>query len=652
MAEERLDLVVTAIDKATATLAQAKAAVQGVTDATDKAKASTSVWNQEVGKIPTWFKWASAAAVAAIGTIAKQSIDAWIEADRAQQRLAAVSEQATGASNAQILALEAQAKALQKLGVVEDDTIVYGMSQLATFGLQTSSISKLTPAMADLAVKMDGVNVTQQSIAGTATLLGRAMSGNADMLGRYGIVLTDSQKELMKTGTEAERAALLVDILGDKFGGLNEATTKTAEGGLKQAENRIGDVKEEIGRGMTPVVVAAKNAWVTFLEKLTGTEDPAHAAFEATKQVGEMTAALGNVAVTTGAALGALWTIVKNGPQEGLAKMDAYLSDERSDLWIPKVGAYIDSAAKLGAANVAWLFGKNKAEVDNANKAAAAAIDQLESDISDIDGLAAAPPSAAAAAAQERLKKAQAETNAELAKYGNAADAADAALQQMVWDDMVAGDSLDKVTKAGKGAGDGLGGGDGLAGGAAAAESALKSLLTKFDDLAKKNDDLTKQISDAETKSAMAGLSAKQQAAELFVGQERKVSELRDKVSASEGTATWAETNALRDQYNRAYADLNNARTIETADPNEVADARRRAGLSDFARSMEDLQLSETQRRIDSGGEISGLQAQLKSVKTQIFNFTFNGDVSDAATLKAEIISAVQRQSALVAAGL
>jgi hypothetical protein len=61
---------------------------------------------------------------------------AFADAEAQQQRLAKLLETTVGATYGQVAALTAEAKALEKLGVVTAGSITQVQSQLATFNLQ------------------------------------------------------------------------------------------------------------------------------------------------------------------------------------------------------------------------------------------------------------------------------------------------------------------------------------------------------------------------------------------------------------------------------------------------------------------------------------------------------------------------------------
>ena len=69
-----------------------------------------------------------------------------------------------------------------------------------------------------------------------------------ELLTRYGISLTDSQKAAFDAAEGMERVRLLSEILDSNFKGLAAATVNP----FTQAENAIGDLKEALGSELRP----------------------------------------------------------------------------------------------------------------------------------------------------------------------------------------------------------------------------------------------------------------------------------------------------------------------------------------------------------------------------------------------------------------
>lgn len=203
----------------------------------------------------------------------KDVTDAAVESERADNRLYTLMKNVKGITDNQIQSLKEYASQLQNTGVIEDDTTKAGMSQLATFNLQAESIKKLTPSFQDLAVGVYGVNVSQEQMIQLGNLVGKAAQGQVGALTRYGVTLTENQKKLIENGNEQQRVSAIAEALKANFGGLNEAAAKTTEGGIVQLKNKLGDIKEEMGGKLIPVImifVDYVNAHMPEIEKVGG----------------------------------------------------------------------------------------------------------------------------------------------------------------------------------------------------------------------------------------------------------------------------------------------------------------------------------------------------------------------------------------------
>ena len=94
---------------------------------------------------------------------------------------------------------------------------------MATFLTEKGSIDALLPAMNNLLAQQKGLSATGQDAVQIGNLMGKAMQGNVGALTRVGITFSDAQKEILKYGTEAERAAALAQVIMDNVGDMNAA---------------------------------------------------------------------------------------------------------------------------------------------------------------------------------------------------------------------------------------------------------------------------------------------------------------------------------------------------------------------------------------------------------------------------------------------
>lgn len=201
---------------------------------------------KNIGKVlSAGFAVASASVVA----FAKSSIDAFNEQEKAIAKLeqSAKNQNWYAGATKDLMAYNAE---LQKVGIIGDEVNAAGQAQLGTFALSAETVKTLTPAMDNLIAATSGYEATTDSATQMANLMGKVMTGNVGALTRYGVTLDENQKKLLETGTEAERAATLVEVLDQNFGGFNETLAQTPQGQVKQLSNNFGDLKEMFGAFM------------------------------------------------------------------------------------------------------------------------------------------------------------------------------------------------------------------------------------------------------------------------------------------------------------------------------------------------------------------------------------------------------------------
>lgn len=173
---------------------------------------------------------------------------------KAEQKLITIYKNRMGVNKAAAQSTMELASALQKQGVIGDEVTLAGAQQLATFAKYPSTINTILPAMDNWLAQEKGLSATQEDAEAKAKILGKALNGNVGALGRLGIKLTEAQQEILKTGTEEEKAAVIADALNSKFGDMNAELAKTDAGKIQQARMTLGDMGEEIGAVLLPAV--------------------------------------------------------------------------------------------------------------------------------------------------------------------------------------------------------------------------------------------------------------------------------------------------------------------------------------------------------------------------------------------------------------
>lgn len=171
----------------------------------------------------------------------------------AEVKLSTIMKQRMKATSDSIKSVEAFASAQQELGVVGDEIQLAGTQQLATFLETDTALKSLIPAMNNLAVQQNGVNVTSESMVNIGNLMGKVMQGQTAALTRVGITFSDAEEQVLKYGNEQERASMLAQVITNNVGEMNKAIASTPAGQMQQVKNNLGDIQETLGRAVNNI---------------------------------------------------------------------------------------------------------------------------------------------------------------------------------------------------------------------------------------------------------------------------------------------------------------------------------------------------------------------------------------------------------------
>lgn len=173
---------------------------------------------------------------------------------QAENKLAEIYKSRMGVGKKAVASTLALATAQQKAGVVGDEVQLAAAQQLATYAKYPSTVNTMLPALNNLLVQQKGLNGTQEDATALANLFGKAMMGQTGALKRAGISFTEAQEEVLKYGTEEEKAAMIAEVVRQNVGNMNAEFAKTDAGKIQQAKNTLGDMGEEIGAVLLPAV--------------------------------------------------------------------------------------------------------------------------------------------------------------------------------------------------------------------------------------------------------------------------------------------------------------------------------------------------------------------------------------------------------------
>jgi len=177
------------------------------------------------------------------------SVEAFNESAQASAQLDASLKSTGNAANLNREALDAQADAIMKTSLFDDDAITKTQGLLATFtGIKDKIYMEAVPAIADLATKMGG------DLQGATIQVGKALNDpiqGMTALRRVGVSFSESQqnviKKLQETGHMAEAQKLVLAELAKEFGGSAAASALAGTGPFVVMQHEFQNVREEIG---------------------------------------------------------------------------------------------------------------------------------------------------------------------------------------------------------------------------------------------------------------------------------------------------------------------------------------------------------------------------------------------------------------------
>ena len=193
---------------------------------------------------------------AAVVSAAKAAAQAYNEVQENNAALAQVMKNTMKASKAEYRSILDLCDAQQKLGVVGAEVAKAGAVELSTYLGQAASLKKLLPVMNDMLAQQYGLNATSENAVNIATMLGKVMNGQTGALSRYGYAFDEAQAAVLKYGDEAQRAAVLAQVVEESVGGMNEALAQTPSGRLRQVQFALGDIQEQFGKAVMTLATA------------------------------------------------------------------------------------------------------------------------------------------------------------------------------------------------------------------------------------------------------------------------------------------------------------------------------------------------------------------------------------------------------------
>jgi hypothetical protein len=185
----------------------------------------------------------AAAAVGALGAVLVSGTKAAMEDQVSSERLAGQLRRTTGATDAQVKAVEEYIAKTELAAVVADTELRPAFGKLVT---ATKDVEKAQELMT---MALDISRATGKPLETVTEALSKAYAGNTTALQR----LDPSLRDVIKEGATFDE---LGKSLTDTFGGASDEFANTAEGGLAKFGLQMDNAKESIGYAVMPIAEA------------------------------------------------------------------------------------------------------------------------------------------------------------------------------------------------------------------------------------------------------------------------------------------------------------------------------------------------------------------------------------------------------------
>jgi polyhydroxyalkanoate synthesis regulator phasin len=145
-------------------------------------------------------------------------------------------------------AVDKFANSIQETTRFSDDQALQALTDMMMY---TNDFAK---AQMGAKLAMDMSIRTGQDLGSASRLIGMAITGNVEMLGRYIPQLRNLDSILGENATMAQKSTYAMKIVSENFGGTAQADINTYSGKLDQMKNAWNDLKKTIGNDFLPVL--------------------------------------------------------------------------------------------------------------------------------------------------------------------------------------------------------------------------------------------------------------------------------------------------------------------------------------------------------------------------------------------------------------
>lgn len=194
-------------------------------------------------------------------------VNAAAEAEQVEKRMAFQLEQVGYNFKAIQPAVDNFATSILNTTRFSDELAREGLGRMMQY---TTDVSK---GMEAVRLAMDMSTQTGRGYEEMITMVGMAMSGNVERLGRWVPELKNLKDKLGDSATQADKAEYAMRMLNEKFGGAAQKDLDTYTGRIANLKNQWNEIKESIGRALMPLaefVIKSGQATVGLTRRMGG----------------------------------------------------------------------------------------------------------------------------------------------------------------------------------------------------------------------------------------------------------------------------------------------------------------------------------------------------------------------------------------------
>jgi hypothetical protein len=236
-----------------------KRGVKGATNEVESFGSRVADFGKKAGAA---FAIAGAAAAAYAGKLLVDGVKAAIEDEKAQVKLAASLQNTTGATNAQISAVEKQITKTSLLTGLTDDELRPSLERLVRSTKDVEEAQRLQSLAIDIAAG------SGKSLEAVSNALGKAYEGNATSLGKLGIGISAAELKTMSFDQ-------VTGALSKTFEGQASKQADTFAGKMQRLNVAFSEGKETVGSfvldAITPLVSGIVNNVIPRITQLSDT---------------------------------------------------------------------------------------------------------------------------------------------------------------------------------------------------------------------------------------------------------------------------------------------------------------------------------------------------------------------------------------------